>query len=284
MQRTYAAAAFAFAAFAAWGSLYPFELRPVGFDETLARFVAAWHTGPASWSRSDVLSNILLFVPIGLFTAAAVERSRNAVAAIVTTVAGACLFSVALELAQASVLWRTSSIVDVIAETLGAIGGVLIWLATADRLDEAVGGAQALVQRASPVDRALLIYAGLFAIAWLAPFDFTLRPGEIADKFAHKRLLLPFMASPDAFPASLLTSIAVAAFPLGAVAARLSGRLRLSVPQSMLIVLIGLIALEAAQALVFSRTTDVRGMLAAIAGALAGAAAARRRGSTVLGF
>lgn len=286
MRGTYTAAAFAFAAFAVWGSLFPFELQRVSWPEILASFFAAWQTGPASWSRSDFVSNVLLFVPIGLFGAAALDATWTRAPALnaVAVIAAAFVLSLGLELAQACIVWRTSSVVDVLAETCGAALGCLWWRASSVHIDDAAAAAHALVARAAALERALLGYAVLFAIGWLLPFDFTLRPNEIADKFAHGRLLLPFMPSPDGFPPSTLLAIAAAAMPLGIVVVRLRARARRPIAHAMLILVPGLLALEIGQALVFSRTTDTRGMLAALIGALAGAAAARRARTAVLGF
>ncbi len=277
MRGTYAAAAFAFAAFAIWGSLFPFELHPVPWSDTLTLFLAAWQTGPASWSRSDFVSNVLLFVPIGLFGAAALDWTwrRTRVLNALAIISGAFLLSLGLELLQASVVWRTASVVDVVAETLGAVVGLATWRAASTYVDRAVASARALVARASAVDRALLAYAALFAVAWLVPFDFTLRPMEIADKFAHKRLLLPFTPSPDALSASALLTIAIASVPLGITALRFRGQTRHPIANAMLLVVPLMVVLEAAQVSVFSRTTDGTALLAVFAGALSGAAAAR---------
>lgn len=277
MRGTYAAAAFAFAAFAIWGSLFPFELHPMPWSDTLTLFLGAWQTGPASWSRSDFVSNVLLFVPIGLFGAAALDWTwrRTRVLNAVVVIGGACLLSLGLELVQASILWRTASVVDVLAEALGALIGLAAWRGTSNHFDGAVASTRALIARASAVHRVLLAYAALFAIAWLVPFDFTLRPIEIADKFAHKRLLLPFTPSPDALSPSELLTIAIAAVPLGIAAVRLRRRTRHPIASAMLLVVPVMLVLELGQVSVFSRTTDGTALLAVWAGALSGAAAVR---------
>ena len=54
-------AAAAFVAFAVWGSLFPFEFHLVPAGEALRLFWLPWLRGPATWSISDLVSNVLLF-------------------------------------------------------------------------------------------------------------------------------------------------------------------------------------------------------------------------------
>ena len=72
--RVYACAAAAFVAFAVWGSLLPFHFRPESLAEAARLLWVAEPIDPARFSLTDAVSNFLLFVPIGLFVAAAVER------------------------------------------------------------------------------------------------------------------------------------------------------------------------------------------------------------------
>lgn len=277
MRGTYGAAAFLFMAFAVWGSLFPFDVRPLPAADALALFWSAWQTGPASWSRSDFASNVILFIPIGLFVSATIDTSwpRLRHWSVVAVLVLATLLSGVLEFAQALVPWRTSSIVDVVAETIGASAGVIMWRVASPGIDASVATAHRFVRHASYVDRALLAYCALFGLAWLLPFDFTLRPDEIADKFQHKRLLLPFTPSPDALSPAMLMLTYLASTPIGIVALRVGGRMRHPIARAMLLALPPMLVLEAGQALVFSRTTDATALLAAVAGALAGAAGTR---------
>jgi glycopeptide antibiotics resistance protein len=274
----YGAAAFLFVAFAVWGSLFPFDVRPLSAGDALALFWSAWQTGPASWSRSDFASNVLLFIPIGLFGCATFDRwwPDRHTRAILTVLVLAVLLSSWLEVAQALVPSRTSSVVDVLAETLGAAAGLVLWRIGSHRIDACLAAAEQVVGRASYADRALLAYAALFALAWLLPFDFTLRPNEIADKFEHKRLLfLPFTPSPDAISPAMLLLTCAASIPLGIVALRFSRRARYPMTGSMAVSMAALLVLEAGQVLVFSRTTDATALAAAMAGVVAGAAVTR---------
>jgi VanZ family protein len=271
-QRVYAATAAVFVAFAVWGSLFPFDFHPVSWGDAVASFWSPLEVPVPRWSVSDFVSNVLLFVPIGLFGTGAFSASRY-VGRILFVLTTSMVLSISIELAQAFVPWRTPSVVDVGAEIFGAACGIFVWTLVRRRLDALVAAAVSLVRRSPLAERLLLVYCALFAVAWLVPADFTLRPNEIADKYFHKRLLLPFTPSPDAATARDLTMIGAAALPIGVTATLCGcgGAARRSIVTAALIATTFLIGLEAAQIFVFSRTTD--GTAFAVAGAAAVAAA-----------
>lgn len=287
---TYATAAAAFVAYAVWGTLFPFDFQAVPLDTAARLFWSRWATDAGSLSLTDLVSNVLLFLPIGLFMSAALERKKGRTpfrglplakkgtapfSALVTLISAIAL-SGAIEFAQAFVSWRTSSILDVAAEVLGAASGIAIWRYLRDELDALLRAGLRMVGRATRLERILLACCAAFAIAWWLPADFTLRPAEIGDKYLHKRLLLPFAPSPDAATASELVTIAAAAIPIGLAAVLCgsgSGRRR-SVASGVLIAALALAALELIQIPIFSRTTDGTELLAALGGSTAGSAAA----------
>lgn len=275
----YGTAAASFVAFAIWGSLFPFDVRGVPLGTANALFWMPWSSGPR-WSITDLASNVILFMPIGLFVTAALEGTLDRATprwfAAVGTLAFTLVLSVTVEFSQAFVPFRTPSIVDVMAESFGAIVGVAVWHAGRDVFNAAVAAAASALARASVPRRLLLLYSVIFAIAWLLPLDFTIRPHEIADKYVHLRLLTPLQPSPDAASVVDLGAALVGGVPLGA-AAVLGGTApgeRRPLLVAMAATMPMLLILEAAQVTVFSRTTDMTSMLAVMAGALAGAVAA----------
>ncbi len=273
----YGSAAAAFVTFAVWGSLFPFNFSPVPVGVAIQLFLMPWHAGATRWSITDLASNVILFVPIGLFLTAALE-SRFArstprwIAGIVATTL-AILLSVALELTQAFLPYRTASVVDVMAESAGAIAGVTIWFAGRDAFNAALSAGMAALVRASTPRRLLLVYCALFAIVWLLPLDFTIRPQEIADKYFHQRLLPPLRPSPDAATRLELGMALLAGIPLGAAAVLGGGAPgeRRPLMKALAVAMPMLIVLEAVQVTVFSRTTDATSLLALMAGAAVGA-------------
>jgi len=275
----YATAAAAFVAYAVWGTLFPFDFQPVPLETAARLFWSRWATDAGSLSLTDLVSNVLLFLPIGLFMSAALESRKKrglTPARDLATLTAAIVLSGTIELAQAFVSWRTSSILDVAAEVLGAASGIAIWRYLKDELDALLRAGMRMVGRSTRVERILLACCAAFAIAWWLPADFTLRPAEIGDKYLHKRLLLPFTPSPDAATTAELVTIAAAAIPIG-LAAVLCGsgsRRRRSVASGALIAALALVALELIQIPIFSRTTDGTELLAALGGSTAGSAAA----------
>ena len=272
IRAAYAAAAAGFVAYAVWGSLFPFDFHAVPLRDAAALFWTRWASDAGPWSLTDLLSNVLLFLPIGLLLSAAI-RGRTAP---LLTIASAAGLSVVIEFAQAFVSWRTPSIVDVAAEVIGAACGVVIWRLMSAEIDRVLRTVVGVVRRSTVAERVLLACCAVFAVGWLLPADFTLRPGEIADKYEHKRLLLPWMPSPDAATPGELAAIAAAAVPVGlaAVVCGGTGTRRRSAASGALIAASGLIALGAIQVPVFSRTTDANELLAALGGSTAGAIAA----------
>jgi glycopeptide antibiotics resistance protein len=262
-----------FAGYAVWGSLIPFDFHPVPIAVASRMVLTDW-----TWEIADVVSNFLLFFPIGLFAAASLDRTRLARFAPALVVGASVLLSLGVEIGQAFVSWRTPSILDVFAETSGAAAGVAVCRKFGTGMHQGMDTATAAWRRAPLHERALFLYAAVFAWWWLFPFDFTLRPYEIWDKFQHQRLLLPFQPSPDAATALQRQSWFYAAFPLGlaaAVCGTENGRPR-TVARAFLLAGSGLLLLGLLQVLVFSRTTDSTLLVVTLPGAALGAATAAR--------
>jgi VanZ family protein len=276
----FAAAGGMFVAFAVWGSLFPFRFEPRTWDDVAWLFWLPWDRGPSTWSISDLASNVLLFIPIGLFLTAALDsvegRAKRPLTVPAIVVGFAAVLSVSLELCQAFIPYRTSSFVDVLAESAGAAAGVCLWRARTEALDRKLSDAIVSVTQASLPCRLLLAYCALFAVAWLLPLDFTLRPREIADKYQHQRLLLPFEPSPDAATGLELGASLAAGLPIGVASVLCScASGRRSIASGLALAVPALVVLEAVQVTVFSRTTDTTSLLALMAGAAAGAASVR---------
>src|SRR3954454_4749852 len=282
VRRLYALTAAGFVLFAIWGSVFPFNFEPASVDAVAARFSSEWM---ADWSLTDLLSNVLLFVPIGLFLTATVAdgRPQRIAVAAAAAFAGSVALSAAIEVVQGFLPSRTPSISPIAAEVCTAGAGAALWWWLGTEIDALSTAAIATVRRSTRTERLLLLYCLVFAVAWLVPADFTLRPAEIGDKYLHKRLLLPFTPSPDAATRTALGLTVAAAVPLG-VAAMLCGcakGVRRTVASGTAIAAGSLVVFEVAQIAVFSRTTDGASLLASVAGALAGTVAVSRRSTRI---
>ena len=73
----YAAAAAGFVAYAVWGTLFPFDFHAVPLETASLLFWSQWATDAGSLSFTDLVSNVLLFLPIGLFMSAALGGSAR---------------------------------------------------------------------------------------------------------------------------------------------------------------------------------------------------------------
>jgi glycopeptide antibiotics resistance protein len=267
--RVYACGAVAFIALAIWGSWFPFVIQPISPERVAV--MLRWSIAPAQFSLSDALSNLLLFVPIGVFIAPVIGRGAGLWPIVVTIAAGAAL-SLVLELGQLLVPNRIPSAIDIAAESGGLITGAAIWRIAAAEFDALLVTVIRTWRRATLFERELWVYTAGFAVWWLLPFDFTLRPDEIADKFFHERLLLPWMRSIEQATTTALWQALAAGIPIGwaAVLVTVDWRFRRSLPIAAAGAATFLLVLTIVQASVFSRTTDTRLMLYAMAGATLG--------------
>src|SRR5689334_16954756 len=124
-RRSYAAATLAMAIFVVYGSLVPLHFTPIPVAQAWANFKQVRYYAIGIGSRADLVSNILLFIPLAYFLIAALrtDRIRWAGHLIVGTfviVVGAAA-SVTLEFVQVFFPGRTVSQNDMIAETAGSI-------------------------------------------------------------------------------------------------------------------------------------------------------------------
>jgi VanZ family protein len=136
-------------------SLYPFRLEPDGPSMLSAVELLTW----ARASRSDMLNNLLLYMPLGFCLALIIEpRLGRPVAMIAALLAGAVL-SLSMELLQASIPPRVPSLTDLSLNAAGALAGTLggsTWHAFGARL----------TPQGAPLSRARAV-AALIVALWL---------------------------------------------------------------------------------------------------------------------
>jgi len=117
---------FAYLGFVAWVTLTPASSAPTG-SELIARVLArlqgydelAWLT----YDRAELLANVALFVPVGLFLLLLVGSRLWWVAGI-----AAFLMTSAIETVQRSIPGRVPDERDILANTAGALIGILAGL------------------------------------------------------------------------------------------------------------------------------------------------------------
>jgi VanZ family protein len=289
--RHYGWLALGFLAFAVYGSLVPLDFRLLAIGDASARYVAAWQVPIRIESRSDWLSNILLFIPLGFLLAGwlAVDRPRRAVAlAVLAIPVASAVLSGAIEFAQLYFPSRTVSSRDVAAETIGGMIGGALWLAAGPWL---TGLARARAKEVGGRAAWLLpVYSLALVLDHAIPLDITISPGELYHKYKAGMIqLIPFAAGVSGLAESSIRAADEAAgfLVVGLLLARSVGRRDWNT-RSVLVRGLGIAgSVEFLQLLVASRrfdATDVAlGALAVLGGWAAGRATLGAAGPGTVG-
>ena len=176
----------AYLAFVVYGSLVPFEYRDHSLHQALQQFrdIAYLNLGVAS--RADWIANIVLYVPLAFLGCVWMLGMRRVSAfrwlGVILVFALCVGVAVAVEFTQIFFAPRTVSLNDLMAETLGTLGGIGLWIfgrrQIADLWDAFTrGGRQSLVAAAAA-------YGIIYVALSLFPYDFVLSGQELAWKLA----------------------------------------------------------------------------------------------------
>lgn len=112
----------AYALLIVYGSLYPFS-GWLPAEDVFAFLSGHW---PRYIIRSDVITNILVYLPLGLLLARALRYRLRPAGAIFTATLICLLLSFAMESLQALLPERVSSRLDLLLNGLGGLGGALL--------------------------------------------------------------------------------------------------------------------------------------------------------------
>jgi VanZ family protein len=150
-----------------YGSLFPFQFS--GSGTIRDAFVYLFATPLISRDRGDVLSNVLLYVPLGLFGARALEKLPAAWRVLVMAIVGGA-FSTGIEITQFFDVGRATELSDITSNFSGALTGALVEIVARGRVRRTEGQPFAI----------LLMVSGLGM--WLYPYlpSFHLRAGLLA--------------------------------------------------------------------------------------------------------
>jgi VanZ family protein/uncharacterized membrane protein YciS (DUF1049 family) len=265
------------------GSIWPFRISSTGFGEAWNQFRQLDFFSFRIGSRSDLVSNVLLFVPLG-FLAAGMATSAGTASPLpgffraVLWLPLLVLFSLGLEFAQ---YWFPPRVVnprDVQAQLVGALLGMGTWWL--------IGAT--LVRRLDVFGQmrpAWLVVLGLLFLAQLAPMDLSISPSDLSRKLSTGGVeLIPFRKHPLNLPATQLGLLgcAVSAILMGLAFVNLGHRTDRpprSIWMNGLLLTLAVCLIEASQLLVISRVSSTSSLLTGLAaGWLAVALAQLREG------
>jgi glycopeptide antibiotics resistance protein len=272
--------------FIVYGTMLPFDFSASGeqVQERLQRLAEhPWHFG----SRTDLISNVLLFMPWGFLLAMWLAgRGARFIASLILALISGALISASVELGQLFAPSRTTSFMDLLTNTSGSMLGALIgwpwalwvWPRLSIRIRQ-------LIASRPLAGCALAVAAGL-VFAGLTPFDVSLDVGDLKAAVAKARPI-PFgppirgsapPAKPWSWAGELLSWTLVGG--LGVLAARESGW-RGARALGGVVALSGALslAIEALQIIIPSREIDMTSVVLSLLGAAFGASVVGRSGS-----
>lgn len=279
-RRHYVVIALIFIGLAIYGSLVPLRYTSIEFDTAVQRFRELPYFQLGIQSRSDWVSNVLLFIPISflLMASCLVDRPGLArkMAFVPLVLAGCAALSISIEFTQIWFPPRTVSQNDIIAESLGGLIGVVLWLWSGTRLNRSIRSFLAMRGSADQLDWLLRAYLVGLLVYSVLPFDLTVRPAEVWDKYQEGKITLipfsyPYESSYRAIYAFVATVLAFV--PAGMLIARTpvtAGHRVRSVAASVVWGFLLAAGVETAQLFVYSRTTNTTDLITGTIGTAIG--------------
>ena len=275
--RCYLAVALGFVAFAIYGSLIPFEWRHLDPGVAWEQFGRTFQFSPTGrLSRSDVLANVLLFVPIGFSLAGARLVDRRGWMALLRTALLILPVSLAVsgaaEFLQMFTSDRIPSGLDIVAQTVGTVLGIAAWQVIGQEFTNWIRESLA----AAPQDRASRVLVAA-AAAWifvnLVPFDITIDLGDLARRVETGRIsLVPFGGDLSGSRRDWdIVAKAVGALPLGLLGVSVMYLRRMRVWPGAFLVGAGIVvSVECLQVFIRSHSADTGDALLGSLGVAAG--------------
>ena len=109
-----------------YGTLYPFAFAQGAQISDIAVRFAESAAGPIS--RGDVLSNVILFLPLGFFGIRSLANGSTRVTRLILVWAFGSLLSFAIECTQTFIVGRDTSVVDLLLNSTGTLVGACVGL------------------------------------------------------------------------------------------------------------------------------------------------------------
>jgi VanZ family protein len=173
-----------------YGSLFPFQ-----FHENPHPFRTLMESGQERLTRIDIVTNVLLYIPLGLFAAQCIRRPTPVLRVGLIALFGA-LLSCGIELAQSYDAGRITNLSDVYSNSTGTLLGAVLGMHFPKLLDVPFLGR---IERRPFVILLLLSWLGY----WLFPYVPRLGPTDYLD------VLRPILLAPHLSPRELYEQLLV---------------------------------------------------------------------------
>ncbi len=290
-----------FAGFVVYGSFFPFSFH-LDVDEVQRDLARFWGTltlfdsrGRRLFSIADLVSNVLLGVPVGVLLVQGRVVGRGLVTRVVGVVAIETLFAGLVEVGQILAPTRTAALLDVLAQAAGALAGALTVHGLGAGAVQRVEARVSAIARGRPALVVAAILAALLAADALYPYALTL---DVSTAWGNLRRsqLSPFTTFGRRFWGDILVErvLPYAALHVSVRLALGPGRDRAAAALPAWLLTTGwALALEAAKLCIVGRAPSVDNVILAALGGLlgvlafaplAGSAEARARGPARLAW
>ena len=190
--------------FVIYGSLVPWQYRALPLEAALQQFSNIKYLSLGLSSRADWVANILLFIPLSFLLMSyfmPAERKQLKLNIAIPIALSCVALALIIEFTQLYFPQRTVSINDLVAESLGALLGIVLFYYFGQRVLHYL---QAIIamrgSQNSLLSYLLIAYIALFTLYNILPLDLTLSPVELFKKWQDGRItLLPFSAYKGSF-------------------------------------------------------------------------------------
>jgi VanZ family protein len=179
-----------------YGSLVPLEFQGMPYKQIARRVDEVAHQPVELRSRSDLLVNAALAIPLSFLLMAALCADRRRVASLPAAAVVVCvcvLFAACVEFMQLFFPPRVASLTDVASQGIGSCVGVLGWVICGQAI---VNWCRRVWQANTAPGLARLLLPGYLILLiglHMAPFDVITRPKEVAVKWRAGRIhVVPF--------------------------------------------------------------------------------------------
>jgi len=180
--RAYRVLAVLYGVFVVYGSLVPLDFTFHSFDKALDQFLKTPYLLLHIENRADLVANLLLYIPLTFLAMGALTREGRrpgrGLIGLCVAIAGGAL-AVAVEFTQIFFPPRTVSLNDILAECVGSVGGVALWIFFGQRITAWVRRLGRLRNRRRLAIHILTGYVVVLAIYEVYPFDFALSMDEL---------------------------------------------------------------------------------------------------------